>query len=441
MGITNSVFIDNLATKTKGGAIELSGFDDFELGASVIGQGNSICEGIWDRHTRSCRSWRDTEPKEPSFKLGDLTLNAFGLKLSTGLSARIIAKAGQKVPFTSPERNSERSNRQFHTNPDGAAVFELDDGWIYISNAENLNEEGGVYGLEFDSSGYVRNYVVRLTGTTRNCSGGATPWNSWVSCEEYGKGQCWQIDPKGLRKPAKTKLVEPAGGNFESMAYDLTDPSRPQFFVTEDHERGALRRFTPPCNNLGLSWNLIQLKGDIDYLYFTSDSTFEWTTSLKLGRDSAQAYYRYVEGISFKDGILSFVAKRQKLIFHLDLANETYEVESTNRGRLPGGGTFGAGPDQLVQNGDYLYFTEDGGGNPGVYVTDGTSYFTLFEARATQYRGDETTGLAFSPDGTKLYVCLQEIGYLFEITRDDGLPFPGNRTVSTLRWHHQKESQ
>jgi predicted outer membrane repeat protein len=438
--IFDSVFINNFATITDGGAIQLMGSEVFTYD-SLTGSGNSPCIGVYDRSNGSCLPL-GLEPDKSAFVLGELTVSAFGLRLSTGLSVKIIARADQRVPLTSPERSGSMSKLKYHTNPDGAAVFPLNDGgWIYMSNAENVDGNGGVFGVVFDSNGRIKDYVTRLTGTTRNCSGGSTPWNTWVSCEEHGRGQCWQVDPTGARSPAKTKLVEQRGGNFEAMAYDISDLNQPYFFVTEDHERGALRRFKPVCDSVGLSWNLIQLNGEIEYLQFNDDNTFQWTPSIDAGRDSAQQYYQYSEGISFDDGILSFVSKRQKEIFHLDLDAGTYTVGSTDRGRLSGGGSFSAGPDQIIQYGDLLYFTEDGGGNPGIYASDGTDYYTLFEARDSKFRGDETTGLAFSPDGTKLYVCIQEIGFMFEITRDDGLPFPGGRKVSQLRWHNKEPEE
>ena len=47
----------------------------------------------------------------------------------------------------------------------------------------------------------------------------------------------------------------------------------------------------------------------------------------------------------------------------------------------------------------------------GVYAIDGNNKrYAMFEAYAEQYKGDETTGLAFSPDGTKMYACFQDCG-------------------------------
>ena len=363
----------------------------------------------------------------------NLSVNAQGLRLAGGLKLTLLAKAGTKFALNSPQASTALSPIPFHSNPDGAAVFELaDGGWAYISNAENTNAKGGVFSLEFDPNGRPRRYRKLLGGTTRNCSGGKTPWNTWVSCEEYGRGQCWQVDPTGKRGPAKTKLVEPAGGNFESMAYEMRNPRCPRFYVTEDHERGALRRFTPPCGRT-LQWSLLHGAGTLDYLEFLPGRRFRWTKSLSDGRTSAFRNYQFVEGISYSDDILSFVAKKTKKLFRLDLAKMTYSIENTSRGNL-NGGAFVDGPDQIVQLNDMMYFTEDGGRTPGVYMTNGSRYYSILEASARIYRGDETTGLAFSPDGRRMYVCMQEIGYLFQIERVDGEPFQG-RGAANLKFH------
>ena len=62
--------------------------------------------------------------------------------------------------------------------------------------------------------------------------------------------------------------------------------------------------------------------------------------------------------------------------------------------------------------------------------------YAIFEAYDDKYIGDETTGLAFSPDGTHMYACFQDCGCerptdldcgcLLEFWRDDGRPFDGS---------------
>ena len=76
------------------------------------------------------------------------------------------------------------------------------------------------------------------------------------------------------------------------------------------------------------------------------------------------------------------------------------------------------------------------GKTPGVYAVDETgNSYAIFEAYGSMYHGDEATGLAFSPDGTRMYACFQDCGCevsgdpdcgcLFEFRRDDGRTFDG----------------
>lgn len=129
------------------------------------------------------------------------------------------------------------------------------------------------------------------------------------------------------------------------------------------------------------------------------------------------------------------------------MKSQTYNTTSTEL-NLFGDGTFSNSPDQIIRGkgGDVLYFTEDGGKTVGVYAIDqNNKRYTMFEAYSSKYIGDETTGLAFSPDGTKMYACFQDCGCensedvdftcgcLLEFSRRDGESFDGS--TFSLKFH------
>lgn len=364
------------------------------------------------------------------FNLGVLKdLNSDNIRFSEGLTGAIIARSGEVVAYSSPEVTEAESTLSFHWNADGADIFALSDGgYIYVSNSEIGKGQGGVYGVEFDRFGQVRNYKALLTGTNRNCNGGRTPWNTWISCEEAKGGQCWQVDPTGLRSSNRTVLGG-TGGYFEAFAYDARNTSTPSYYITEDEVDGALRRYRPPVNS-PMGWDSLHIgNGTIDYLEFLPDGKFRWTTSLATGRLSAYDNFQNSEGIAIQSGTMAFVSKTQKQLFFVDLDRYTYTTISTATDVLPGGGQFEGQPDHVIVSSSQsgiLILTEDSGPTPGMFAYDGTQYLSYFESN---YDDDEVVGVAFSPDGKYLYAAIQRAGYLFQISRNDGQPFDGRRIL------------
>ncbi|CAJ1947303.1 unnamed protein product [Cylindrotheca closterium] len=368
-----------------------------------------------------------------SYVPGKLTRNQNGLLLSRGLRSRIIARTNDRVRLA----NGSNSRDRFHGEPDGAAVFpDSNGGWIYVSNSEENGGRGGVGAIYFNRNGDVVDYKMLLRGTTRNCSGGKTPWNTWVSCEEHRGGKIWQVDPKGKRSPQKTSM-SPDTGDFEAFAYDVRNRSKPRFFVTEDNNRGALRRFTPSNPNWNDPWNMLHGSGALDYLVLQprngnkNDGTYYWTRDRGHAEGNAESFYHFSEGLDVHNNELYFTSKTLKSLFVLNLDGDTYRRFSTDRGLFDGQ------PDQMQRlikgSNSLLYFCEDGGKEAGIHARDRNGWFyTILEA-AMDNR--ETSGLAFSPDGKHMYFSYQMRGIIFDVWREDGLPFYGK----TLDVHYHEK--
>ena len=155
-----------------------------------------------------------------------------------------------------------------------------------------------------------------------------------------------------------------------------------------------------------------------------NSGTFYWTSSKNTAQTNAGNYYPYSEGIDIRNGVLYFTCKDPRRLFILDLDSRTFQRTSTVSG------AFNNEPDQvarLVGGSDILYFCEDGGTYCGVHGRDVNSrFYTILESDGSQFTG-ESSGLAFSLDNLRMYVSFQEAGRIFEITRDDGYPFGGQR--------------
>ena len=357
---------------------------------------------------------------------GKLTVQKVGLLLSEGLDARLIATSGQTVAYG----DGSRSPAPFHFRPDAAATFpdtrvNNPGGWVYVSNSEMPETgEGGAGSLTFDKDGNILDYKMLLDGTTMNCGGGRTPWMTWVSCEELERtGKLYQVDPTGQREPQIMTLGSD-GGRWESFAYDVRDLSKPHFCVTEDHHKGALARFTPDSPDWNNPWGMLHSEGKIHYLQLNFDSTsnggtFEWIIEKETARQNARDHYPQTEGIDVHGSELLFVCKGLKMIYTLNVDNQTWHRTSTVSGLFDGQ------PDQLqriLQNpADLLYFTEEGGVDAGIHARDEYArFYTILESQV--YPG-ETTGLSLSPDGRFMYVAYQDVGKVFCTWRRDGRPF------------------
>ncbi|KAL7546102.1 hypothetical protein ACHAWF_009434, partial [Thalassiosira exigua] len=249
------------------------------------------------------------------------------IDVSVGLTVKPIAWTGRPVPYA----DGGESKSNYHEDSDAAGIISmnpadpLNSGYVYVANAEKGDGEGGVYGIYFDKDGNILEYKALLTGTTDNCGGGYTPWNTWVTCEEYSEGQVYEIDP--VSGDTKKTALGGNGGRYESMACDDRDRANLKFFTTEDHERGALRRY----ETTEFGWGALHGGGTETFLNIIDGNTYEWTTDEELARDSAERDFPNSEGIQVHEGKLYFMSKVDRKLLVLDLENMTYTTEITGK--------------------------------------------------------------------------------------------------------------
>lgn len=343
-----------------------------------------------------------TPGRGPYGPLGPVDAN--GLRLPAGFTSRVIAVTGQQVAST---------GYTWHALPDGGQCYpHADGGWIYVSNSEVGSRRGGCSAIRFAKTGSIRSAYSILTGTSRNCSGGMTPWRTYLSCEETSVplGQVYECNPYS----PGNGIVRPGLGSFNHEAA-VVDPATGHVYLTEDEPNGRLYRFVPAR------------RGDLSrgslFAASLSGDTVTWvpTSSTAPERRSSTAAFNGGEGMYVGDGTIYFTTKGDKRVWELDLRTNRLVVLHD---------ASGAAPDNLnavdaivvhPRSGD-LFVAEDGGNmEVGVIgLVNGQRQVASF-LRVEGHAGSEVTGLAFSPDGRRLYFSSQRgsdgvTGVTWEVT-------------------------
>lgn len=122
-----------------------------------------------------------------------------------------------------------------------------------FGNQKDLPHIGGTSNIVYDpQSGEVLREFLSVTGTDRNCAGGAMPWGTWITCEEPSDlnsergqehGYCFEVkasDDGKLQQAVALKKL----GRFRHEAVAV-DPETGILYLTEDTNDGLLYRFIP----------------------------------------------------------------------------------------------------------------------------------------------------------------------------------------------------
>ncbi len=313
-----------------------------------------------------------------------------------------------------------------------------------------------IYDLE--TRRVVREFLS-LSGTITNCSGGHTPWGSWLTCEETevtaATGDVTRSHGFVFEVPAAaTGLVDPvplkAMGRFDHEAI-CVDPRTGIVYLTEDKVDGLFYRFIPATPGKLVEGGRLQAMAFRDARGSDSSnhgdrlwSVNDWRGVVwidledvespagdlrRRGHAAGATLVARGEGIFWGDGELYLTAtsggpiRRGQILRYVPSRFEGSLGERLRPGRMQlfvestDEKTINMGDNLCVSPGGHLVVCEDNYSNaiPN-HVKGVTQDGKLYTIARNVFRGNsEFAGAVFSPDGEVLFVNIQFPGVTLAI--------------------------
>ncbi len=402
------------------------------------------------------------------------------LDLPEGFEYEVISRAGDKMDdgFFVPGRadgmgafagsngrvivvrNHENSIDLREGGPFGAKnelLPNIDRNKLYDAGNLTVPSLGGTTTFVYnEETGRIEREYLSLAGTIRNCAGGVTPWNSWLTCEETTAQKGGQIEKDHgfvFEVPAVEKMVlaEPrpitAMGRFNHEAVAL-DPKTGIVYQTEDEGDGLIYRYIPNVPGQLHEGGRLQAMAIIDQpsldtrnwksrkVGLNQPLKVEWldvddvlspNNDLRLrGFEQGAARFARGEGIWFGKDELFFACtnggpKKAGQVFRYQTSPaEGSDAESQQPGILE---LYAESEDKTVLHmcdnltiapwGDVILCEDNGELN---HIRGINQSGQIYDFAVNRSSSSEFAGLVFSPSGKTLFVNIQESGETLAIT-------------------------
>ncbi len=333
----------------------------------------------------------------------------------------------------------------------------VDQSLFYDEGSGTRPSIGGTTTLVYDTrTRQLEKQYLSLCGTNRNCAGGPTPWNTWISCEENVSrvGATAEKDHGfNFEVPVSEKmelvqampLTDMGRFNHEAVA---VDPKSGIVYQTEDRSDGLLYRFIPDQPGVLLmggrlqalvlrdmnsadtrNWNgqNIPVGAELAVKWIDLDDVLAPEDDLRQ-RGFAQGAAKFArgEGMWYSGGAIFFACtngganEKGQIWKYIPSEVEGLADEENQPGMLelfiePNDSRLVERADNLTVApwGD-LIICEDGDGAQFLDLV--TPQGEICKLAKNSLNTDELAGATFSPDGTTLFVNIQKPGISLAIT-------------------------
>lgn len=410
---------------------------------------------------------------KPSPEYGPLRKDPKGIvNLPEGFSYTIISRSGElmndglPVPerhdgmaaFAGPDGNitliRNHENSPLKNAPSNLPLLsKVPESKVYDRGFGKNPSMGGTTTLTYDpKKRKLVEHHMSLAGTLRNCSGGPTLWNSWITCEESvvvkskkqekDHGYCFEIpvNAKGLVDPKPLKAM----GRFNHEAIAI-DPRTGYVYLTEDRPDGLLYRYLPKNRTKLAEGGQLQALCYSDHIKINTSNHSKRTVDFKQrfkvrwidldnvtapnddlrfrGYNRGAATFSGGEGIWYHEGQIIFTCKSggikglgQTFIYRPDGSPTS---TTSNDGDIElflepnNQDVYNSGDNLTVHpNGD-IYICEDGKDVNGVIRVSPDGKISRFLTNVMN--SSELCGGSFSPDGKVFFANIQFPGLTLAI--------------------------